>query len=1060
MYSYILRLLRIKHGEVFMLILTSLQAVFIGIFLASFDIGTHSIFLETYPADQIPFALIVSGIFGIVLMLFYTFLSTRMPSRFFALINYFIIGIATLFLFYYTEYQDLVQLSAFGYPLMLPFTLMFPFNTMVILSFWRSIREIYVQNQNQRLFPYVRMAQIGGMVLGSYGLILFLFISWNLELIILGSAGSIIAVLILQFIVNPVYKYSGSFIKQQKKRNIIRSKFYELFYTKYTFLLIMFVFISALIGISIHYIFISMTRDFYPSIIGFGKYLGLFIGTLFIFIFILEWFLIRKILYSYDSPYSISLIPVAIIILCGISLLTQLIIGKSVFIARFTIFFLAIAILKMGYEALKHTIEMPSLRVLFQTLDIRFKNAIIPRMEGSFRLLSMIFGGLILIGLIQLNFYKPHQIIYILILLCAVWLFISIKLVKAYQNALKDYIKKIRTNIRAKEHDLPDIDKYFHRLLNSDIPEKVINTLSISESIEPISFEKHLTELLSIDSPEVRQFILWKINNLSVFSSLPVLKNLKIDDADKSSMNLKTNIISVFEKKIASGKTVSSVENLANSKQIPDRILACELLGHLDRKNKLTALLVNLSRDFEPEVKYAAIRAMSRVSNPDHTHILIGYLSSPVFYPYAYEALIRIGDDALEQLEQVFLSSDAGNLLLSRIVKIYGKIGSPGAIELLLNKIESQNRIIARQAIISLRESGFQATPNNINRILNAIVRILNIMTWNMSAAANLGYSSSYPLLRNSLDAELFDNYKVLFHLLSLAYNSTAIANIRNLIYKGTDNEISYAIEMLDQIVNEEIKQVLFPVLENLTTKGRVKKLQYFFQADKIFANELILEIITRDYNLISLYVKSCAIISWLNLKNPEIDEVLVSNLFHPHKLIRETAAYVINRIDKKFLDTVFPRIEPAIVNELMASIEHSKNGSSYLIFHRVQFLRQCPKFQGVPEYVLLELARNMELYVFDKGKEIKIDRYEKTFSLLVVLKGTVELVAEGYDSITFDESDLIYTNAVANTVDNKFIIKSRTYTEFYGIENEPLNMLLFDYLDIRRSILDCIDEL
>ena len=233
-----------------------------------------------------------------------------------------------------------------------------------------------------------------------------------------------------------------------------------------------------------------------------------------------------------------------------------------------------------------------------------------------------------------------------------------------------------------------------------------------------------------------------------------------------------------------------------------------------------------------------------------------------------------------------------------------------------------------------------------------------------------------------------------------------------------------------------------------------------YFQAEKITANELIPEIITRDYNLISLYVKACAIISWPQLKKSHIDQILVSNLFHPDKLIRESAAYVINKIDNNYLDTVFPRIEPAIVHELKASLEHSKNGSLYLIFNRVQFLRQCLKFKNIPEYVLLELAKHLELNNSTKGKEITVDRNERAFSLIIILSGSVELIAEGYDRITFEKFGIIYTNAIANAVNNKFMLKTKTNTEFYSLENESLNMLIFDYLDIRKSILDCINEL
>ena len=48
---------------------------------------------------------------------------------------------------------------------------------------------------------------------------------------------------------------------------------------------------------------------------------------------------------------------------------------------------------------------------------------------------------------------------------------------------------------------------------------------------------------------------------------------------------------------------------------------------------------------------------------------------------------------------------------------------------------------------------------------------------------------------------------------------------------EGSDTDISFAIELLDQIVNEEIKQVFFPVVENISVKERFKQLQYFFQA-------------------------------------------------------------------------------------------------------------------------------------------------------------------------------------------------------------------------------------
>ena len=58
--------------------------------------------------------------------------------------------------------------------------------------------------------------------------------------------------------------------------------------------------------------------------------------------------------------------------------------------------------------------------------------------------------------------------------------------------------------------------------------------------------------------------------------------------------------------------------------------------------------------------------------------------------------------------------------------------------------------------------------------------------------------------------------------MLSLAYNPTSIGNIKNMLLEGSDTDISFAIELLDQIVNEEIKQVFFPIVENISVKEQV----------------------------------------------------------------------------------------------------------------------------------------------------------------------------------------------------------------------------------------------
>jgi HEAT repeat protein len=469
-------------------------------------------------------------------------------------------------------------------------------------------------------------------------------------------------------------------------------------------------------------------------------------------------------------------------------------------------------------------------------------------------------------------------------------------------------------------------------------------------------------------------------------------------------------------------------------------------------------IILNLSRDIEPEVKASAVRAMARLNCAEHSHVLIGYLSTPNFFQFAFEALIKIGDPALDILEQVFLRPDADNTLLSRIIRIYGKIGTPKAIDLLLTKIENQNRYLTRQAILSLREAKFQATPANINRILNSIIRLITTMAWNFSVYQVLDKSRRFAILLEAFDSEIKDNYNALYQLLTLAYNSASINNIRSLLTEGDDTDISYAIEMLDQILNEEIKQVFFPVIENLSIKSRVKQLEYFFQTEKNDPEDLINEIIIRDFNSISYYTKASAIFSLLTIKNPKISQELIAMLFHPDKVFQETASYVIEKIEPGFLDTIYPRLEPTVVTDIHNSLERSSNREiPYLLLDRIKFLKHVKKCRSISEDVLLEISRHMDLNTMSANDQLLIKKNDVHYPFVIIQNGQVEIRNSVNKVFTFAKNDIIYSDIYS--VYEAFSFRAVTPLTFFNLDQEMLNNLAFDNLEFRKLLFELIDE-
>ena len=1043
-----------NRQEIFMLVYTSLQALFIGAFVALFLIGSHVLFFQLWDSVMIAKAFIISGIFGLGIFSLYSFLVSRINFRRLALYCLLIIFVVNLLLFLF--YDSIASFTLFDIPVMLPFTLAIPLTLLGMVLFRRSVTGIYTPLQHRRFYPLIRASLMAGMVGASYMLVVALYIHFDVLLINGGSALFIGLAFLLQIIINHYHRTAGTFPPVSKRPLQLRSRFYELFYSKYTLILLAFVIVSAMTGFILHYHFITITRVNYPNTIGLAKFFGFFTGTMCLFVYGIERFLLRKILYTYDSPYSLALIPALLLIAAITTLIVDLLVDQSTAIASISFGFLMIAMFRVGYETTYEAIELPSLRVLFRTLDLRFSNSIIPRMEGLFRMLALLIAGLVLLVLIWLKLNRNLFINLTLLLLLLIWIPVGIKLIKTYQNALREMIRRLKTSTRTIGQELQNIDEKTHALINNDDPLKSVNALSILERLEPLTHEKHLVSLLSTNSAELQQYLLNRIDENALLSSLPKLKELEKTNQSKIHDGYLPKLISRFELKLNAGGSKNAIDGLVNSKTLCDRVLAAEVIGTLNDQD-LGDCLFQLTRDIEPDVKFASVKAMARLGNSNHSYVLIGYLTTPAYYPYAFEALVKIGDPALPLLEQMFLLPDADDILLSRIVRIYGKIGSPAAIDYLLGKIENQNRAIARQALLALREAKFQATPGNINRILNDIVRLINNMSWNFAAYAGIYKSSHFRMLSDALYAEIGDNYTALYHFLALAYNPTSIGNIKNLLQEGNDSDISFAIELLDQIVNEEIKQVFFPVVENISVQERFKQLQYFFQANKESPEYLIQEIITRDFNQISLYTKACAIMSALQLTENFPEQEIAASIFHPSKLIRESAAYVLSKKSPEKLESVYSRLEPLLVNEIKTSLSHADNGIPYLLIDRIRFIKNSAKMKEITDDVLSEISRSLEIHYLNKDEEFLIKHEDVHYAFMIIIEGTAQINISSGKVFTFEKNDIIYSDLFVE--DNTFSLKALTDLRLFSLEQEVLNYLMFDYIDFRNSVFEMIEE-
>jgi hypothetical protein len=1040
-----LKKLNIKAKEIAFTILLTLSAFVLGVFLCSFDIIAHAIFFSRWEQQDMALVYAFSGGVGIILFFIYSFLHKRISFKLFHFFTSFLIlAITAGFIIYYFivpgDFSSFFLLVS-----------MFPVNLLSLLTFWRYQRKILLPEQTKRIFPILEAGLILGIATAAFSTIpLLLF--FNYQILAAISLLFLVLFFLAQFPLNMYHRMNPCFNHRKEHVIPVRSSIFILWTTKYTRNLLLFALASAILGFYLHFGFINLMRIRFVEIQKFSIFYGFIIGAMFLFILFIDRILVHRILYSYDSPYSLVLPPVGLILALILSIVGILILRRSTTNNPLPYLIILFGINKIVYETSKNVIQLPSFRTLYRTLDIRFLQIIYPRIEGMVVMLGLLITGGILIGIYTLI---SDLMLFLLLgsVLTIVWLWFSIRLIKSYKLALQESYKKLRIN-RARYFTTETYAEKIRKILVGDDPIKVINAMQMSARIEPLTYEKSLLRMLANPQPVIQGYVLKCIQNESLLELLPELRKIS-PQSEESSLALH-KLVEEFEKRESMMKKEFNLEQLVNSRNVRDRVLAAEIIG--SRKDKsYTSALVNLTREFEPDVKIAAVKAMARMSDSDHSYLLIEFLTSPDYHAYAFEALIQVGDPALDYLERLFINPNTDDAILSRVIRIYGKIGTSRAIDLLLNKLENQSRKITQDAITALHEANFQANSVTIHRILNIIVRTIHMIGWNYLIYTSLPGKEKYTALRMSYGEEIKNNYDLLFDLLALAYNSRTIRELKELLEHGSSADISHAIEMLDHFVYEDIKPVLFPVVENISAKEKVRRLQYYFPIESMTEEEMITSTLTRDFNILSIYPRICAMQLALDMRDFGVSQELIANLFHPNKLLREVAALVIHKMDPELYESVSQRLDEYIQFELKETLNRVEKNDKLLLVERFNILKNLSELSFMNEEILTEFAVAFREVVFEEGTSIDLQYHLKEFALFLVVDGDFRFVGSDIQNMEHRLNHLCYSNILVNAgiTHMRFTQRSTLLViDDYTIEN-----LLFDHAEVANCVLNCIEQ-
>jgi hypothetical protein len=372
--------------------------------------------------------------------------------------------------------------------------------------------------------------------------------------------------------------------------------------------------------------------------------------------------------------------------------------------------------------------------------------------------------------------------------------------------------------------------------LDVDYTKLVFDTIE-SKNRSSVLYAMHLFDLLEQDklTPEVKTMISQKADEVKV-SSLSDLFNAEgatwfpeIDDdisqeafitdiREIMSSDVYQQLIELYAEQVMEESADSEIAKMEMAKAI----------GLMDPNSPLVEKLETLIDDDSPEVSRYAIQSAARLKREEHIPAIIPKLGNPLIHEDAKSALKKYGHSALAILQDYLRDSSKAIDLRKDVVKVLAHIGIQEAVQSLVDELNRGTEELDTEMVDALdriraEKADIHFPPKLVRRkILLVIQKYCKVYI----DLKSLGSDEQNTKQGRQLQKRLTVDFSNIFKLLGLYYPHEDIVKAYQNLQTGTKDSIAYAIELLDNTLNKEMKDAIMPLVEDLTPEERQREFQ------------------------------------------------------------------------------------------------------------------------------------------------------------------------------------------------------------------------------------------
>ncbi len=419
---------------------------------------------------------------------------------------------------------------------------------------------------------------------------------------------------------------------------------------------------------------------------------------------------------------------------------------------------------------------------------------------------------------------KVREIGILVIVFLVLWIVLTRAVYAEYPAVLKKDIRRliIDPGKAVQQHVDVDLTLKIFDTIQSRERSTTLYYMNVFNLVRGNNLAPELKELLGIKRDELKARSMDALLDVSGGVFFPGLEEAIADAEFQSEIDLIFLLPSYQE---IMGKRLGEIVGSASE---VDRIEAANSISRMAPNPSTLQSLERLLQDPSSDVVTYALRSAAVHRRAEHVPLILRQLGNPMTSQEAQTTLAAYGSGIEDRLKPAL--EDEGEPLAIRraIPEILARIGTQKSADILLDELGRRHEDMEQEltdALFKIRSSRPEV------RFRQKLVRpeILFLIEKSYGICLNasslaVGGEAAGPAAEAKVALDLY--VRRIFDLLTLTYPPEDIVKASQNILHGTRKSNDYSLSLLDDLLDRELKALLFPLIEALPLEERILRMK------------------------------------------------------------------------------------------------------------------------------------------------------------------------------------------------------------------------------------------